>query len=116
MPDASSQSSHARSRPRYLPRYPGAPVPACCQKCEILLHQPVRNRHALAIHVHGLLCYANIVVQTLAHLADAIESRQDGHHECNLRNLADLFLQLASEKKIELLVRATQLDVCLDSH
>ena len=86
------------------------------QQCEVLLHQSVRNRHALTIHVHSVLCYANVVVQTLAHLVDTVESRQNGHHERDLRDLADLFLQLASEKEIEFLVGAAQLDVCLDRH
>src|SRR5262249_35454829 len=79
-------------------------------------HQLVGDRHELAEHLARRLGNADIVVQRLRHLVDAVEAFEQWQRQNALRLLAVMALQLAAHQQIELLIGAPELDVRLERH
>ena len=59
----------------------------------------------------GGLGDADVVVERLRHLVDAVEAFEQRQRQDALRLLAVMPLQLAADQQVELLVGAAQLDV-----
>jgi hypothetical protein len=80
---------------------------------EIAPHQHVGDRHQLAEHLRRRFGDADVVVERLRHLVDAVQSFEQRQRQDALRLLTVMALQLAPDEQVEFLVRAAQLDVGL---
>ncbi len=84
------------------------------QQLEIAPHQLVGDRHQLAEHLVGRLGDADVVVERLRHLVDAVQPFEQRQRQDALRLLTVVALQLAADEQVEFLVGAAQLDVGLE--
>ena len=105
----------ARFRPRAA-SWP--PADACSRRCAresnvIARHQFVRDAHQFAEHVVRRIRHANVVVQALAHLLDAVQSLQDGQNKDDLLWLSLVLLQLAPDENVEELIGPAEFDIGL---
>ncbi|MNK76036.1 hypothetical protein D3C87_955970 [compost metagenome] len=80
----------------------------------VVLEQGVGHGHDLAVHVLGGVGEADVVVEGLGHLLDAVRAFEDRVHHHDLGALAVRRLDLAAHEEVELLVGAAHLDVRLD--
>ena len=83
------------------------------QQLVVAPHQLVGDRHQLAEHLVRRLGDADVVVERLRHLVDAVEPFEQRQRQDALRLLAVVPLQLAADQEVELLVGAAELDVGL---
>ncbi len=74
-------------------------------------HHVVGDGHHLAEDFVRRLVDADVVAQALGHLFHAVQSRQDGQRQGDLRLHALVALQVAPDQQIELLVRPADLHV-----
>ena len=84
------------------------------QQLVVAPHQVVGDRHQLAEHLVRRLGDADVVVERLRHLVDAVEALEQRQRQDALRLLAVVALQLAADQQVEFLVGAAELDVGLE--
>ena len=81
------------------------------QELIVPVHQRVTDGHDLAEDFLGRLSDADIVVQRLAHLLNAVEPLQERHRHDDLRFLLKLPLDVAADQQVEFLVCSPELHV-----
>ncbi len=83
---------------------------------EVLLHHRIGQLLELRIHRERVFLQSHRVAQALAHLLHPIGAGQDRQQHPELGPLAEMALQIAAHRHIELLIRAAQLHIRLDRH
>jgi hypothetical protein len=87
----------------------------CSEKEQVVLgHEFVGDAHEFAEHGHRWLGDANVVVEALGHLVDAIESLEEGHEHDDLFGLPFLPLEISADEDVEQLICAAEFDVGLN--
>ena len=81
---------------------------------EVLLHHRIRHLLQLGVHRERVVAQAHGVAQALAHLLHAVEAGQDRQQHAELGALAEVALQIAPHRHVELLIGAAQLEIGLD--
>ncbi len=84
------------------------------QEKVIFGHEFIGDAHELAEHCDGGFRDADVVVEALGHLVDAIESFEEGHEHDDLFGLAFLSLQISADENVEQLVGASEFDIGLN--
>ncbi len=80
----------------------------------VLGHEFVRDAHEFSEHGGRGLGDADIVIEALGHLVDAVESLEEGHQHDDLLGLPFFTLEVSADEDVEELVGPAEFDIGLD--